>query len=250
MEQEKGQFRSTLRLSERARAAVLSKKDYEGEVHRTKREAETSAARVFWDDPCVQERAKTLEPSKSARDIWEESRKQCKKTVQETKHSDRDRFPKARSKMPSASDVALKRVSTARRDSSLQRKKSSESRESVTPDQVGTRESRKISPRKGRRPDRRNRPKTNHERHKHREARTSSRSRSPRAKRQAFLDSENQRIRCISDVLLFSDFGDLENSFATCLAHFILSPLRVNFPCFAFYAKLLATEIRSFSFVF
>ena len=79
VEQEKGQFRSTLRLSERARADVMRKKDYEGEVHRTKREAETSAARVFWDDPCVQERAKTLEPSKSARDIWEESRKQCKR---------------------------------------------------------------------------------------------------------------------------------------------------------------------------
>eukprot|EP00435_Cladocopium_sp_Y103_P000015 s6761_g1.t1 len=56
---EKGKVQSTLKLSEKARAAArLRKRQYEGEVCGTRIEAETSAAR---------DRAKKLEPSNTAR---------------------------------------------------------------------------------------------------------------------------------------------------------------------------------------
>eukprot|EP00435_Cladocopium_sp_Y103_P007690 s6761_g2.t1 len=92
------------------------------------------------------------------------------------KHSDRDGLPKARRKAPSASDVALKKVSTASRDSSTsssrsshsspRRARSSESQEYVTPDQVGTKEPPVISPPKVRRRGECARPKTGPERQK------------------------------------------------------------------------------------
>eukprot|EP00435_Cladocopium_sp_Y103_P003983 s2263_g1.t1 len=63
-----GNFHSTLQLTERAqKAARLKKREYEGEVCSTGPDAETSAARLFWDDPRVQDRAKKLPPSRKAR---------------------------------------------------------------------------------------------------------------------------------------------------------------------------------------
>eukprot|EP00435_Cladocopium_sp_Y103_P063035 s399_g24.t1 len=63
-----GLYHSTLRLSDKARAAARLKKiKYEGEAGRTKIEAELSAARVLWDDRRIQERAAKLPPSKKAR---------------------------------------------------------------------------------------------------------------------------------------------------------------------------------------
>ena len=60
-----GKWVSTLRLSDKAKkAAHVKKTDYAGGGFRTKLEAETSAARLFWDDPRVQDRAKKLQPSK------------------------------------------------------------------------------------------------------------------------------------------------------------------------------------------
>ena len=60
---EKDNFQCTLRLSEKARDAVrLTKMEYKGEVGGTKLEAETLAARVFWDDPLVKEKAAKLPP--------------------------------------------------------------------------------------------------------------------------------------------------------------------------------------------
>lgn len=65
---EEGNFRSTLRLSERARdVARLRKRQYEGEVRCTKKEADLSAARAFWDDPHVKESAAKLLPSNTAK---------------------------------------------------------------------------------------------------------------------------------------------------------------------------------------
>ena len=63
-----GKFQSKLVLAENARgAARLRKKEYRGPVCRTKPEAEQAAARVFWDDSLVKERAAKLEPSKKVR---------------------------------------------------------------------------------------------------------------------------------------------------------------------------------------
>ena len=45
----------------------LGNREYKGEVCGSKIEAEVSAARIFWEDPRVQERAEKLEPSKKAR---------------------------------------------------------------------------------------------------------------------------------------------------------------------------------------
>ena len=62
-----GKWVSTLRLSDKAKkAARVKKTDYAGKAFDTKLQAETSAARLFWDDPRVQDRAKKLEPSKKA----------------------------------------------------------------------------------------------------------------------------------------------------------------------------------------
>eukprot|EP00435_Cladocopium_sp_Y103_P054573 s1802_g17.t2 len=132
------------------------------------------------------------------------------------KHSDRDGLPKACRKAPSTSDVALKKVSTSPRDSSAsssrssleransffsspRRARSSESQEYVTPDQVGTKEPPVISPQKVPPPkvrcrEERAKPTISPERQKRREARTSSSSRSPEAKRQA-SSSGAQRSR-------------------------------------------------------
>eukprot|EP00435_Cladocopium_sp_Y103_P007136 s4881_g2.t1 len=63
-----GKFQCTLRLAEGARtAARLRRREYKGGVCRTKAEAEQSAARAFWDDSLVKERAAKLEPSKKDR---------------------------------------------------------------------------------------------------------------------------------------------------------------------------------------
>eukprot|EP00435_Cladocopium_sp_Y103_P056532 s2497_g19.t1 len=53
-----GLYHSTLRLTDKARAAARLKKiKYEGEACRTKLDAERSAARALWDDPRIQEKA-------------------------------------------------------------------------------------------------------------------------------------------------------------------------------------------------
>ena len=63
-----GSFQSTLRLSEKAKAwGRLQKMEYAGHKCSTEKESEMSAARVFWEDPFVLERAQKLEPSKKAR---------------------------------------------------------------------------------------------------------------------------------------------------------------------------------------
>ena len=63
-----GNFQSALRLTNRAQAAArLGNREYKGEVCSSKMEAEVSAARVFWEELRVQERAEKLEPSKKVR---------------------------------------------------------------------------------------------------------------------------------------------------------------------------------------
>ena len=65
---EDGKYTSRLRLREFVqRKANAKNREYQGEASRTKIEAETSAARVFWEDPRIQERAAKLAPSKKAR---------------------------------------------------------------------------------------------------------------------------------------------------------------------------------------
>ena len=63
-----GNFQSALRLTNRAQAAArLGNREYKGEVCSSKMEADVSAARVFWEELRVQERAEKLEPSKKVR---------------------------------------------------------------------------------------------------------------------------------------------------------------------------------------
>eukprot|EP00435_Cladocopium_sp_Y103_P015864 s3881_g3.t3 len=65
---EDGTFQATLQIGGRAHAvAGLTNMDYRGHRCSTKKEAEVSAAKAFWDDPRVLEKAKSLEPSKRAR---------------------------------------------------------------------------------------------------------------------------------------------------------------------------------------
>ena len=67
-EKEDGKFQSKLVLPENTRrAAGLRQREYTGEKCSTKPEAEQAAARAFWDDSLVKERAAKLEPSKKAR---------------------------------------------------------------------------------------------------------------------------------------------------------------------------------------
>eukprot|EP00435_Cladocopium_sp_Y103_P074458 s171_g48.t2 len=68
LEDADGNFKSKLLLTDNARVtARLRKQEYRGKVRRTKPEAEQAAARVFWDDSLVKERAAKLEPSKKAK---------------------------------------------------------------------------------------------------------------------------------------------------------------------------------------
>lgn len=61
---EDGKFHSTLQLRERVQAAAnAGNREYKGEEGSTKNEAEESAARLFWADPGVQEKAAKLPPS-------------------------------------------------------------------------------------------------------------------------------------------------------------------------------------------
>lgn len=66
---EKGRFRSVLKISRESQRALggLVRAEFTGWVRSTQKEAEESAAQVFWEHPRVLEKAKDLPPSNKAR---------------------------------------------------------------------------------------------------------------------------------------------------------------------------------------
>jgi hypothetical protein len=69
-----GNFQSTLKLSDKTLLLLpdlREKTEFEGEKCASKKEADNSAAKAFWDDPHVLEIARTLKPSKKAQKIRE-----------------------------------------------------------------------------------------------------------------------------------------------------------------------------------
>ncbi|CAL1166701.1 unnamed protein product [Cladocopium goreaui] len=67
-----GSYQSTLHLTDKGRLLhpyLWDKTDFEGEKRASKKEADDSAAKVFWDDPHVLDIARKLRPSKKAQRI-------------------------------------------------------------------------------------------------------------------------------------------------------------------------------------
>ncbi|CAL1136093.1 unnamed protein product [Cladocopium goreaui] len=69
-----GNFQSTLKLNDKTLLLLpdlREKTEFEGEKCASKKEADNSAAKAFWDDPRVLEIARTLKPSRKAQKIRE-----------------------------------------------------------------------------------------------------------------------------------------------------------------------------------